>query len=113
MVDPAPELAATDLTGLVWEDSADYSTTHGLADGRIELSAELSAEDLAGLDAELEELLAAERRAGDPTVSDLGGWTDEAIVAEAARLERVGRFAAGRGLELAHELACPPPGSLR
>ncbi len=36
-------------------------------------------------------------------------WTDEQLVAEAARLERVARFAAGRGLELAHELAARRP----
>ncbi len=100
-MDLAPELGSADLAGLAWEDSADYTSTLGLTDG----SSDLSAEDLAQLDAEVEALLTAERRAADPTTSALGSWSDEAIVAEAARLERVGRFAAGRGLELVHELA--------
>ncbi len=111
LVDPAPELGCSDLAGLVWEDSADYADcadcagTGGVGDDR----AGLSVEALADLEAELEWLLAAERAGWDRSTSALGGWSDGQLVVEVARLERVARFAAGRGLELVHELASRRP----
>ena len=59
------------------------------------------------------------RSAGsDPALSrceaeaSLSGWSDAAIVAEAARVERLSRWATARGYELIQELASPPPGAL-
>ncbi len=127
--DPCPEASTCDLTDLDWEASWACALTSTIDDGYgapvgyypfgDELDAELDAELRAllaeedvpdpGMDALLAELtdaaLAAEARAEANTGNPLTDWSDEAIVAEAARLERLTRWSAARGYELINELA--------
>jgi hypothetical protein len=139
LLDPEPHLGQRDLSGLDWEASWDCTSTatagedwdvpagvdldvelRALLDSvrRIEPGASAQSEPVeaedAGLIAVLAELaersdaaLAAEST--EVAVAPLTGWSDAAIVAEAARLERLTRWATARGYELVQELALRRP----
>ena len=107
LVDPEPHLGARDPAGLDWHGSWDCTTTV-TADADWDAPDGPDVED--DLDGELRALLDSVRRAPqaplgpadqDPAADGpLALWSDAAIVAEAARLERLTRWATARGYQL-------------
>ena len=104
LVDPEPHLGLTGAAGLDWDTSWDRTTTTTSdtdwdpAEGRR-----------TSRRVELRALLDSVRRDGPDADSaqdvPLASWSDAAIVAEAARVERLSRWATARGYELVQELA--------
>lgn len=111
-VDPEPFLGQRDLTVLDWEQSWDHLSTDTSDDDwdpaeELDLDAELHAllDSLQRVDPEP----SAAGKAENCALVPLGEWSDAAIVAEAARLERLSRWAIARGYELVHQLATRRP----
>ncbi len=117
--DPCPELADPDLSGLVWEDSADFADfalSHDDADWDEGWGRPSGVEDsdpaLRAWGEELASLVEAEQLAADAAAltGSLAGWTDRGLVAELSRLERLSRYATARTYQLTQELAARRPG---
>jgi Domain of unknown function (DUF222) len=137
LLDPEPHLGQRGPAGLDWEGSWDCTSTatcdedwdardgtdldvelRALLDSVRRLEPEASDADSAE-DADLAAVLAVLAERTDTALAleaavgvdggPLSGWSDAAIVNEAARLERLSRWATARGYELIQELAARRP----
>ena len=100
-VDPDPGAGLLDLASLDWDDSFDAQLERGF----VEL--ELSPTDPFGLlELELQDLIQRECRAHEAALTPpMRVWSDESLVEEAARLERLDRFNSARSYAVINELA--------
>ena len=100
-VDPEPGAGPLDLASLDWDDSFDAQLQQGL------VALELSPTDPFGLlELELQDLIQRECRAHEAALTPpMRVWSDEALVDEAARLERLDRFNNARSYAVINELA--------
>ncbi len=102
IVDPQPEAALLVLASLDWNDSLDAAETEGIDP----LFGEVLDDPFHDLELELQDLIQRECRAHEAALTPpMRVWSDEALVDEAARLERLDRFNSARSYAVINELA--------